>query len=259
MAKKIVLTPKYYILFVLLFIAAIAGLKISGHHGYINILAAVLTAVFVDMPIALLRKHKRMVPDGAIITALIIALILSAHVSWLIVAATTAIAIISKHLLQLRKKPIFNPAAFGLLLALIFFSTEQDWWGAFSLLSPWILFFTLFMGFLVAHKVNKFPQVFSFLGFYFAICLGLAIYKHVDVGNVFRTPFVNMALFLSFFMLTDPPTSPGKYKDQVVFGGIAAVVGIAMDLWIGGISFLLVGLLTANFWNAWRLSKQIAN
>jgi Na+-translocating ferredoxin:NAD+ oxidoreductase RnfD subunit len=255
-APKNFVTPKGYVLIALLLLAGIAGLNTHGYHGFINIGFSIVTAMVLDVIGGLIRRRKRMMPDGAIITALIVSVVLNAAVSWQIAAATTAIAILSKHIFQIRKKPIFNPAAFGLLMALIFFSSEQDWWGGFSLFPAWCIGYVIIAGFLVTQRVNKFPQVFAFLGVYFISFLALSIWKMGDFSEVFRVPFINSAIFLAFFMVTDPPTSPSRYSEQIWFGVIAAIISVAIDVTIGGLSYLLVGLLAANVWNAWKVQRQ---
>jgi Na+-translocating ferredoxin:NAD+ oxidoreductase RnfD subunit len=63
---------------------------------------------------------------------------------------------------------------------------------------------------------------------------------------MFREPFVQAALFLAFFMLTDPPTSPNRYLDQIWFGLVAAVsAGVAQLLGAGQV-YLLLGVLVPN-------------
>ena len=63
---------------------------------------------------------------------------------------------------------------------------------------------------------------------------------------MFREPFVQAALFLAFFMLTDPPTSPNRYGDQVWFGLMAAVSACLTQLLGAGQVYLLIGVLVAN-------------
>ena len=53
-------------------------------------------------------------------------------------------------------------------------------------------------------------------------------------------------------MLTDPPTSPTRYRDQVIFGLIAALVSFAVYSMLGGVYYLLAGLLVGNAWEMWR-------
>ena len=52
--------------------------------------------------------------------------------------------------------------------------------------------------------------------------------------------------FLAFFMLTDPPTSPNRYGDQVWFGLMAAVSACLTQLLGAGQVYLLIGVLVAN-------------
>jgi len=53
-------------------------------------------------------------------------------------------------------------------------------------------------------------------------------------------------------MVTDPPTSPTKPRDQIVYGVITAVAGYAAFAMIGAADFLLDGVLVANIWEAVR-------
>jgi hypothetical protein len=58
--------------------------------------------------------------------------------------------------------------------------------------------------------------------------------------------------------VTDPPTSPPKPRDQLVFGAIVAVAAYAAFELIGAAYFLLAGLLVANVWEAWRRARARA-
>jgi Na+-translocating ferredoxin:NAD+ oxidoreductase RnfD subunit len=243
-------SPKGYILIVLLVLAAVASVDSLSNQGLINTGISVLTSCMVDLIILLMQKRKRLLPDGALLTGLIIGLILSPTVPWYAVIAASVIAIGSKHILKIRKKPIFNPAAFGLLAVLFLFSSGHAWWGALPDLPVWFVVIVIVGGFLVTHRVNKFPLVLTFLGVYFSSFLVVSLFSTVDVSEVFLTPFAQSALFLSFFMMTDPPTSPAKYGEQMIFGIIAAGVCVVWNIEIGGLSFLLAGLLAANLWHA---------
>ena len=250
------MTPKRSVLVMLLLLMIIAQINEADYSGFVHAGVAAITAMFIDTLIAILKKRKLTFPDGSAITGLIVALVLSPMVSVYISALTAAIAIASKHLFTVKKKPIFNPAAFGLLVTGILFSSGQSWWGGLSMLPAWCIIFVCITGFFVTQKVNKFPQVFSFLGVYFLILLIMGIAGTENVGDMLRVPYINSVIFLAFFMLTDPPTSLGKYREQIIFGVIAATVSIASYLIIGGLVFLLVGILVANVWKAWRFSKN---
>ncbi|HDX9577354.1 TPA: RnfABCDGE type electron transport complex subunit D [Bacillus pseudomycoides] len=254
--RKPFMTPKKSVLVMLLFLMLIAQINMTNYNGPIHAGVAVATAMLIDTLIAVLKKRKLTFPDGAAITGLIVALVLSPMVSSYISILTAAIAIISKHLFTVKKKPIFNPAAFGLLITAVLLSSGQSWWGGLSMLPAWCIVFVCAAGFFVAEKVNKFPQVFSFLGIYFLIVFVMGITGIENAGDMLRVPYINSTLFLAFFMLTDPPTSLGKYKDQVIFGAITAIASIASYMVLGGITFLLVGILIANGWKALKVSRK---
>ena len=55
-------------------------------------------------------------------------------------------------------------------------------------------------------------------------------------------------------MLTDPPTSPGRYVEQVWFGALAAVTACVSQLLGAGQAYLLIGVLVPNAaLAAWRI------
>ncbi len=243
-------SPKATLLFLLLLLIGIAGIWMNMKRNLYHAGVSVLAAVVIELVIMALLRRKPKFPDGAIITGLIVGLVLSSMNPWYWTAATSAIAVISKHTLKVKRFPMFNPAAFGLLAAIFLFSGVQDWWGGLSGLPAWCIAIVLIAGIRMTKKVNKSPQVLSFLGFYFILLLILDI-KHIGVlSGLYRMPMINSVLFFAFFMLTDPPTSQAKVKNQVFFGFVTAVVSVAAYLYTGGLDFLLIGLLTANAWSA---------
>jgi Na+-translocating ferredoxin:NAD+ oxidoreductase RnfD subunit len=256
--RCVVLTPKLYIILVLVCLALISMFDTKDMHAqFLNVCVSVLTGCLLDLLVGMIQERKQLFPDGAIVTGLIIALVLGAATPWYVCAIITLIALLSKHILKHKRKPMFNPAAFGLLVAIYLFSSMESWWGSLSMLPTWCVIFLLIGGYLVTNRVNKFPQVFAFLGTYFLLLLVMGYLNVGDAADAIRAPFVNSALFLAFFMLTDPPTSPGKYKDQVIFGAIVAIVGALIYALFGGLAYLLIGLLTANVWNFVNARKPV--
>ena len=59
-------------------------------------------------------------------------------------------------------------------------------------------------------------------------------------------------LFFALIILTDPPTSPARYKDQWICGIIVAAISYAVFEIFGVVYFLLAGVLAGNVWAAWR-------
>jgi len=257
--RKFLKTPKGSVMVTLVILMLIAALHPSDRAGLHTILLCALTAVVIDFVVALFHKPRRLFSDGGIVTGLIIGLVLGTTTHWYIPVAITAISVVSKHVLKVGRKPILNPAALGLLIGIYVFHTGQSWWGDLADLPGLMVIVLLAAGYFVVSRVNKFPQVFTFLGTYFILLLAAGYYHIGQVaytpGDALRDPIVNAALFMAFFMLTDPPTSPAKYRGQVAFGLIVAVVSVAIYLAVGGLSYLLIGLLVGNVWKARQARK----
>jgi Na+-translocating ferredoxin:NAD+ oxidoreductase RnfD subunit len=248
--KKFVRTPKGILFFILLALTLIGTAYPGGLSGFRHLILGVMWAVFLDFIITYLLNRPLRFPDGALITGLIIGGIMSTSTPWYYVLFTVFIAILSKHLIKQRRKPIFNPAATGLLISATFFSTGESWWSSLSMLPVWLTLFLLVGGFIIANRLNKLPLVFSFLGTYALLFLVSGLLQIPAAGDAIRPPYSQAALFLGFFMLTDPPTSPAKIAKQIVYGVIAACIGGFAFFRLSKLSFLLVGLLAANAWKA---------
>lgn len=248
--KKYMSTPKGTLMVILLLLSVSNFLASGSLTGIFHILIAIVFAVFIDAIVAIWRAYPRKFSDGACISGWIIGLILGVQESIWIIFATVILAMVSKHLLSHGRKPVFNPAAFALLLAVWFWGAQESWWGAFSVQSSWWMIILIITGFWMTNRVRKFPQVLSFLATFFSGMLILAIFHWGSVSftpaDALRPPFINMTLFFTFFMLTDPPTTPGRKKLQIVFGCLSATLSIlSMSLW-GGQIYLLLALCSAN-------------
>ncbi|RKP56970.1 hypothetical protein D7Z26_02995 [Cohnella endophytica] len=254
-------SPKGYVLMIMVAFLGIASYVSHESKGLENALIAVVAAVVADIVCCLFEKRKRIFPDGAVITGVIVSLILSVTSPWYIVASTSVLSILSKHLLAYRKKPVFNPAAIGLLLSVPIFHAQQSWWGAFGDFNALFLLIILVGGYWVAHRIQKFPLVFSYLGAYliamFVISVGIVpigseTLHSGDIFDALRPPFINATLFFALFMLTDPPTSPAKTRDQIIFGMLAAIAGAVVYRLFGGLIYLYIGLLVGNLYQLLR-------
>lgn len=244
--KQWMKTPKYYVTITLIGFLLLASIGAHSFLGIYKTIIAIIVGVVLDVILCLFEKRKRIFPDGAVITGLIIGLILGTVTSIGGVAATAAIAILSKHLIVYKKKPIFNPAAFGLFLSILLFHTQQSWWGAFGDLPGWTTIFLLIGGYFVANRVKKLPQVLMFLGVSFALLVILGFLHFQNIPDAFRPPFINATLFFGFFMLTDPPTTPGKDKDQPFFSLVVSIIGTLIYGFFGGLMYLFIGLFIGN-------------
>ena len=239
-------TAKGQMLAILVVLLLIAGPSAGGAALLPNLLAAIVPGCLIDGVWMSVRVRRLRIPSSALLSGLFVFSILSTNESWLVVAWTSSFAVLSKLIVRGDREHFFNPAALALVWAPIAFGSGESWWGALGDVSWWWIIVLLALGAFLTDRLNKFPLVLSFLAAYFAFFAIAAWSNPVNVAEMFREPFLQAALFLAFFMLTDPPTSPNHYADQVWFGVLAAVTSGLAQLLGAGQTYLLVGLLVAN-------------
>jgi Na+-translocating ferredoxin:NAD+ oxidoreductase RnfD subunit len=249
-------TPKGLTLIALAVLAALAawgeGLRVVAP----GLMSAIGAAMLIDAPILRLRGRRWSIPSGALLTGLIVAMILTPQEPWYVFAITSAIGVLSKYAIRTRKANIFNPAALALIATFYLFNTGQSWWGALPEVTPYALVVLIATGGFIAQRVNKIPVALAFLcSYYILVTITAYLGNPAAVAELYRAPDLHAALYYAFFMVTDPPTSPPKHRDQVIFGIIVALVGYAVFELVGAAYFLLAGLLAANGWEAWRRGR----
>jgi Na+-translocating ferredoxin:NAD+ oxidoreductase RnfD subunit len=251
--RRFLKTPKGLLTIVLAILVALAapheGLRVVAP----GLLGGVIAAGLIDA-IVLRRRHTRWeYPSGAVLTALIVAMVLSAQTPWYVTTITSAVAVLSKYLFRSRAGNSFNPAALAIVAMYPVFHAGQSWWGALPETAPIAQAALLATGVFIAYRVNKLPLVVAFLGVYYLLFTVTAfIADPAWVSEVFRTPDVQAALYFAFFILTDPPTSPVTYRDQLVFAVIVAITSFVIFESMGAVYYLLAGVLVGNAWEAWR-------
>lgn len=250
-------TPKGLLLIILAMLTALALLGVSLKVIAPGLMGAIAAAALVDVLILRKRNNAWEFPDGAILTGLFVAMVLSPYEPWYVAAFTSAFAVVTKYIFRTRSANVFNPAALALVVAFYVFHTGQSWWGALPEITPWALAAIFATGIFITDRVNKMPLVLAFLGCYYLLFTVTAFVGDPNgVAEVFRNPDLNAVLFFAFFILTDPPTSPVKYPDQLVCAVIVAATSYAVYEWIGAAYYLLAGVLVGNVWEAWRRVRR---
>ncbi len=252
-------TPKGLLTVVLMALAAIA----APHEGVRVVAPTLLTAVALaaalDVMILRTRHTRWEFPSGAVLTALIVSMVLSVQTPWYVVALTSALAVVTKYVVRTRAGNVFNPAALAIVVTFPIFHAGQSWWGALPEVAPLVQLALIAAGVFIADRVNRMPLVLAFLAAYYGLFTVTAFTGDPAwVAEVFRTPDLQAALFFALFILTDPPTSPVRYSDQVIFAMIVALTSYAIFEWTGAVYYLLAGVLVANLWEAWRRVQRRA-
>ena len=172
------------------------------------------------------------------ITALAVAMLLYANERLLPIVFATAVAIGSKAIFHLPggKRHFFNPSNFGITITLLLFpwvsiAPPYQFTENLSGWADWILpgLIVCTGTFLNARFTGKLPLIAAWLGG-FVIQAGLRSY-------IFETPLIAALLpmtgvafvLFTFYMVSDPGTTPRKPLEQVFFGvSIAAIYGLLM-------------------------------
>jgi Na+-transporting NADH:ubiquinone oxidoreductase subunit NqrB len=155
------------------------------------------------------------------------------------IAAVGAIG--AKFLLRWQGKHLFNPANFGIVVALCL--TQDAWvspgqWGA----SLWLVGVFLMAGGLVLQRVGRWDTTVAFLGGY----VGLEALRNLYLGwtwDVWAHRMMNGSLILfALFMITDPRTIPNSRIGRVIW-----------SLLIAALAFVLRNLFFVNTAVIWAL------
>ena len=256
MLRRFFRTPKGLLTIALALLTGVAAPGQGLELVSVVLAAGIIPAAMLDLFLIRWRRHRWEFPDGALLTGWLVAMVLSAHEQWWVVAITAALAVVSKHVFKTRSANVFNPAALAIVITFHLFGTGQSWWGALPDAPVWSWALLFATGVFITDRVNKFPLVLAFIGaFYTLFTVTAFVGDPTKVAEVFRTPDVQAVMFFAFFMLTDPPTSPVRYRGQVICGVLVALVSYGIYELVGAVYYLLAGVLAGNIWEAWSRTR----
>lgn len=252
--QRFVRTPKGWLLLLLAGLIGAANVALPARLAWPGLAAATAAAALVDLPLLRWRRRRWVFPDGAVLTGLLVGMLMSPHEPWYVGAVCSGAAVALKYVVRTPSANVFNPAALALVVASYAFDAGHSWWGALPDLTPASSLPLLFVsGGLITWRVNKAPLVLMFLGVYYALFTFAAFAGDpAHVAEVFIAPDLHAVLFFACFILTDPPTSPTRYRDQLIYGSLVAVAAYATYELMGVVYYLLAGVLVGNVWEAGR-------
>ncbi|MDJ0691038.1 MAG: RnfABCDGE type electron transport complex subunit D [Xenococcaceae cyanobacterium MO_188.B32] len=195
---------------------------------------------------------------SALITALGLCLLLRGN-NYTTMAVASCLAIASKFLFRFRGKHFFNPANFGIIIALIL--TNDAWvspgqWGT----DWWYLLLFTGMGGIVLKKVGRWDTSVAFLLTY----ASLEAIRNFWLGwgwEVWQHQFMSGSLLLfALFMLTDPRSIPNAGISRLIWAvSIAVVTFILQDYFYISIAIFwalfIISPLTIFFDRVWSAPR----
>lgn len=165
-------------------------------------------------------------PLSALVSAVGLCMFLRTnHPAVAILAAGIAIA--SKFTIRLQKKHIFNPTNLALLVVM---ASGLGWispgqWGQ----AAWLAFLIACLGSLVVTRAVRADLTVSFLGWY----VGLLVLRALWLGDPLTIPLHQIEsgtlLIFSFFMITDPKTTPDSRRGRLLFTLLVALAAVSVQ------------------------------
>ena len=157
---------------------------------------------------------------SALISGLSLCLLLRTNAAVLACLAAV-IAIASKSLIRIRGKHVFNPTNGGIVAMLLL--TGQVWvspgqWGTAASFA----FLMACAGMLVVMRAARSDVTIAFIACYAALVLGRSLY----LGEPMTIPLHRLEsgafLLFSFFMISDPKTTPDSRAGRILFAALVA-------------------------------------
>jgi Na+-transporting NADH:ubiquinone oxidoreductase subunit NqrB len=160
-------------------------------------------------------------PRSALISGLSLCLLLRTS-SLLLAFVAAVLTIASKFVLCWRGKHIFNPTNFGIVALLLL--TDRAWvspgqWGSVAFFS----FLMACLGGLVVHRAARSDVTWAFLGFYLAVLFGRALWLGQPPSIPLHQLESGAFLLFSFFMISDPRTTPDTRAGRILFALLVAL------------------------------------
>lgn len=209
------------------------------------IAATLVTGVLSEYGFAaVVRTSHTPRPLSALISALSILLLFRSTVFWTY-AIVMLLAISSKYLIRFRGQHWLNPTNFAVLAGTLLLPgwVSSGQWGHLSIV-PLALGG---LGILVVLRAGRLDSALAFLGSSALLELGrLSYYGYPHLFDVFTHRFSNGALWLfTFYMITDPKTTPQQRWGRVLHAAVVALVGLLLSEWYWKDAFLWALLFTA--------------
>jgi enediyne biosynthesis protein E5 len=199
---------------------------------------AVSSAALCEAGWVFLKERKLRLTESSVISGLIVGFVLFRSQPWWIFTLTSFLAITSKYVFRFNNKHVFNPAAFGIFLAIILLRAQTQWQGTYDwyILAP--------AGLYAIAKIRKLELLIGYGAATLVLFGAQAVWQKVPVLNIFGY----LSYFYIFVMMVEPRTTPVKPRAKWLFGAsLAALIfvltGIGVKFDVELASLLIMNML----------------
>lgn len=221
-ARSIFRDPRLYQILVLasLLVYGVTRLDLEIRPG--RAIALLGTALLTQWVCTRLWRLPAFDPRSALISGLSLCLLLRTNSMALAVTAAV-VTIASKFILRVRGKHVFNPTNFG-IVALMLATGGAVWvspgqWGSAAFFG----FLIACLGGLVVNRAARSDVTYAFLAFYLAILFGRALWLGQPMAIPLHQVESGAFLIFTFFMISDPKTTPDSRAGRVLFALLVAL------------------------------------
>jgi len=213
--------PRIYQILVLACLLVYGVVRLDFEIGAGRALLLLGTALLAQLACTRLWRLPAFDPKSALISGLSLCLLLRTS-SALLAALAAAVAIGSKFVLRVHGKHLFNPTNFGIVALML--ATGRVWvspgqWGSAAFLG----FLVACLGGLVVNRAARSDVTYAFLSFYLAILFGRALWLGQPVAIPLHQLASGAFLIFTFFMISDPKTTPDTRAGRILFALLVAL------------------------------------
>jgi len=224
---RLPMDPRWYQIGVLgsLLVYGVVALdfEISGAQA-LTLLGVALATQYVCSSIAA-RGWSILATDyrSALISGISLCLLVRTNSIWLD-AAAAFVTIAAKFVIRVRGKHIFNPTNGGIVLMLLVSGgvwVSPGQWGNVAFFA----FLMACLGGLVVNRAARSDVTVAFIACYLALVFGRSIYLNEPMTIPVHRLQSGALLLFTFFMISDPKTTPNSRGGRVIFAALVAYGG----------------------------------
>jgi Na+-translocating ferredoxin:NAD+ oxidoreductase RnfD subunit len=214
----------------------VLGFTILGFNRtpYQAIVTTILTGLF-EVALARIFKKKWIFPLSALITSCSLSLLLNYSQNYWVLTVPIYFAIGSKYVFTFEGRHTYNPAQIAVVGSLLFSNhlitaAPAYQWNGFDAMGVFIVMLGVL---LLLPRINRHWLVISFLGWFTinTFTRAMIMKHHLPFETLFLGTLTSPAFFLfTFFMITDPATSPKTRKGQIIAGFFIALIDLIYHL-----------------------------
>lgn len=240
--------PRYPFAFILTLYGVLGFTFFGFNRTPLQMLLIVVSGMALEVGLTWAVHRRWIVPLSAYISCCSLALLLNYSHHYMLLFIPVFFAIASKYVLTFEGKHIFNPSMFGVAVSLLVMgdlitsAPAYQWAGGDITMSAFVVMAALS---LFVFRVKKNWLIFSFL-FFYALQTGFRAWllrHHIPAEMMFWGTITAPAFFIfTFYMITDPATSPKTPKGQVIFAFVLTLVDLYLHVWQSVFTFFYAAL-----------------